>query len=479
LSGAGSGIEAGRRFKHVFLEHVLLSMSSRAGWSQSPAGSLLRSRLTKSAYSLADQALAVGAMFLVNLVLARSESKEDYGMFALSYSGLTFLTGLHNATIVEPFTVYGAGRYRARFPQYFRMMVWSNAVVGLGLTALALGLWLLLRAIAPSLASRALLGLGLSVGVLLSGIFLRRVFYLQRQAALAAITSAAFFATVAAGLWLVSKTRILDSLSAFLILAAGWVVAGAVVAQRLPWRRLPWRGLPWQRLPFKNTNQSFLDAEPGYWREHWKYARWVLITALIFQFSNQGYYWLVAGLISVKEVAGLKAMSLIIAPADQCFIALNSLVLPVLAAHYAAARTRSLLSAWKWYAVAIVAVTAGFALLVGGFGRAIVHTLYAGRYDEVAPLLALLALQPLLFGIGNTMNTALKAAEAPKIVFWAYLTSGAATFFLGVPLIIHWGLRGAVYGMLLSGASYSAAMATGFVATFRRELRQPMAAAAG
>jgi O-antigen/teichoic acid export membrane protein len=205
----------------------------------------------------------------------------------------------------------------------------------------------------------------------------------------------------------------------------------------------------------------------------------VLVTALIFQLSGQGYYWLVAGLISVKEVAGLKAMSLIVAPADQCFIALNSLVLPVLAAHYAAERRRSLLSAWKWYAVAIVAVTAGFALLVGAFGKAVVHLLYAGRYDDVASLLALLALQPLLFGIGNTMNAALKAAEAPKIVFWAYLASGAATFFLGVPLIVRWGLRGAVFGMLLSGVSYTAAMTAGFVATFRRELRQPMAAAAG
>jgi O-antigen/teichoic acid export membrane protein len=418
---------------------------------------------------MADQALAVGAMFLVNLALARGESKQDYGMFALSYSGLTFLTGLHNAAIVEPFTVYGAGRYHSRFPEYFRMMAWSNALVGLVLTGLVFGLCLLLRSIFPSLASRALLGLGLSVGALLSGIFLRRVFYLQRQPALAAATSAAFFSTVAGGLWLVSRARALDSLSAFVILAAGWVVAGAVVARRLPWRRLP----------FKKTDQSFLDAEPGYWREHWKYARWVLVTALIFQFSNQGYYWLVAGLISVKEVAGLKAMSLIVAPADQCFIALNFLVLPVLAAHYAAQRRRSLLSAWKWYTAAIVAVTAGFTLLAGVFGKAFVHILYAGRYDDVAPLLALLALQPLLFGIGHTMNAALKAAEAPKIVFCAYLASAASTFFVGIPLIVRFGLRGAVYGMLLSGVTYTVAMAVGFVATFRHELWQPMAAAAG
>lgn len=433
-------------------------------WSQSPAALLLRSRLRKYGYSLAEQALAVGGMFLVNLVLARSESKEDYGMFALSYSGLTFLAGLHNAAIVEPFTVYGAGRYRARFPEYFRMMARNHAVVVLALTGLLIGLCLLFRWVAPSLVSPALLGLVLSAGILLSGVFLRRAFYVQRRAGLAAATSAVFFATVAGELWLIARARALDGLSAFLIPAAGWLAAGAVVAGRLPWR---------------TTQRRFLDGEPDYWREHWKYARWVLVTALIFQLSGQGYYWLVAGLVSVKEVAGLKAMSLVVAPADQCFIALNSLVLPVLAVHYAARQSRSLLSAWKWYAISIGAVTSCFALLVGAFGKTIIHSLYAGKYDAVAPLLTLLALQPLLFGVGHTMNAALKAAEAPKIVFWAYLSSGAATFFLGIPLIVRFGLRGAVYGMLLSGVSYTAAMAAGFVATFRRELWPPLVVAAG
>jgi len=37
------------------------------------------------AYSFTDQALAVGGGFLVNVVLARAQTKEEYGLFALSY----------------------------------------------------------------------------------------------------------------------------------------------------------------------------------------------------------------------------------------------------------------------------------------------------------------------------------------------------------------------------------------------------------
>ena len=41
----------------------------------------------------------------------------------------------------------------------------------------------------------------------------------------------------------------------------------------------------------------------------------------------------------------------------------------------------------------------------------------------------------------------------------------------GAPLVARLGVRGAVYGMLLSGGSYTAALAMGLIVTFRRELR--------
>jgi O-antigen/teichoic acid export membrane protein len=413
---------------------------------------------------MGDQALSVGGMVLVNLVLARTQSKEEYGMFALSYSVLIFLTGLHNAAILEPFTVYGSGRYRSRLAEYFQLMCWGNAALGLLLTAVLLGLCLAFRWIAPHLLPRAMVGLGLTVGVLLSGALLRRILYLQRQPALAGAASLVFFVTVGCGLWLTARARVLDSFSIFLVLAAGWLAAGLSLAGKLP---------------FANTRRTFLECEPHYWREHWKYARWVLVTAFVFQLTSQGYYWLVAGLLSVRDVAELKAISLVVAPADQIFIALNYLVLPVLSAHYAAGRIGHLLSAWKWYAIAITAVTLSSFLFIRALGRPLTHVLYGGRYDNAASLLNMLVLVPVVMGVGHTMNAVLKATESPKLVFWAYFASGAVTFIAGIPLVAHFGVRGAVYGMLLSGISYTAALAVGFVLTFRRELREPVAAVAG
>jgi O-antigen/teichoic acid export membrane protein len=393
-------------------------------------------------------------MFLVNVMLARTRTKEEYGMFALSYSVFTFVAGLHNAAILEPYTVYGSGKYRDRFSEYLRLMVRSHVVVGLLLSGIllltCLGLWW----VAPQFASRALLGLGLTVSILLSGIFLRLAFYLQRQPALAAKASLVFFLTVGLGLWLAVRAQVLNTFSAFLILALGWVVAGAFYARKLP---------------FGHTQTTFLELEPGYWGVHWKYARWVLITAFVFQFMTQGYYWLVAGFLSVREVAELRAMYNLIAPVDQVFIALGYLVVPALAAHYAAKRLDNLLSLWGRYAWAAVGVTALFALAVRILGKAMMHVLYAGRFDNVAPLLATLALLPVVMGIGNTMNAALKAMEKPQTVLYAYVASGAATFLIGLPLIIHSGIHGAVYGMLVSAAAYSTALAISLLCQVRKK----------
>src|SRR5712664_1921794 len=102
----------------------------RYGGLRSTVSTMLAgSRLMQIGYSFADQALAVGSGFLVNVALARTQTKEEYGMFALSYSVFAFLLGLYHAAILEPYTIYGAGRYRERFSEYLRLIARSNAIL--------------------------------------------------------------------------------------------------------------------------------------------------------------------------------------------------------------------------------------------------------------------------------------------------------------------------------------------------------------
>lgn len=412
-----------------------------------------KQRLTQLAVGLADQGLSAGGMFLVNVVLARTQTKEDYGMFALSYSIFMFLSGLHNAAVLEPFTVYGSGRYRDRFAAYWYLLMRGNVVVGGILSAGVLVTALLFSQTAPLLGARPLFGLALGAAFTLTGGFIRRTFYVVRQPGRAATTSLVFFIVLALQLWIAAKVRLLNGFSVFLIIALGWVIAGLTAIRKLP------VGKP---------ERMFLDSEPHYWREHWTYTRWVLAQAFVYQFMHQGYYWLVAGFLSVKEVGELKAMYVLIAPVEQIMISLSFLFLPALSAKYAARNVTGFLGFWRRYALLEVGVTLMFASCVRVVGASVIHVLYAGKFDDLAPMLFLLALVPLTMAIGNTMSDAIRAAEKPRLVFYSALTSALATFIIGLPLVRHFGLHGAVYGMLVSGVAFTGALAV----AFRRHVHQ-------
>jgi O-antigen/teichoic acid export membrane protein len=394
-------------------------------------------------YSLADQVLAVGGMFIVNIALARVRSKEEYGMFALSYSLFTFLAGLHNAAILEAYTIYGSGRYRQQFAGYGSLLWRSNAWLLAGLSVFLLAAWRGLHWLHPAWASPALLGMALSCGVLLTAAFVRRTFYLARRPDLAMRFSAAFFVSCMALLTLAIRAGRLNGLSAFLMVAVAWAMAALFIRQERPGRS------------GSAEAADFLRQESDHWSEHWKYSRWVLVTALVFQFTTQAYFWAVAGFLSVRDVAELRALYNLALPVDQIFAALTVLLLPQMALRFAAREMEKLRRMWRQCSLLFLGASVGFALLLGLGNLPLLHFVYGGKFDSVAPLLRWYVLLPVVLSLGHVANLMLKAMEKPRAVFYAYLASGAATFVLGIPLVMHLGLRGAVYGMLVSAASYT------------------------
>jgi len=110
-----------------------------------------------------------------------------------------------------------------------------------------------------------------------------------------------------------------------------------------------------------------------------------------------------------------------------------------------------------------------FILGVLSMGKPALHALYAGRFDHLAPLLLKLSLYQLVMAIAITMVQALNALERPKLVFYAFASSGSATLLFGIPLVKHFGLPGAVYGMVLSGTTFTIALAIGFVSSLKRK----------
>jgi O-antigen/teichoic acid export membrane protein len=420
--------------------------------TSAPSKPPLWSRVRQISSSLTDQGLAVGGMFLANVVLARVQSKQEYGMFALSYSVYTFIAGVHNALILEPYSIHGGGRYHDRFSFYSRHMSRNNAWLGGGLAVTLSCIWLSLRHYEPSLASGSFLGLALAAPVLLSAVFVRRTLYLRRRPDLAARFSGVSFLTLALLLIIATRFGVLGGFSTFIIAAIAWTIAALSLIKELPGVR---------------GGKAFLERTPDHWSEHWKYARWVLATAFIFQLTTQAYYWFLAAFISVKNVAELRAMYMLLGPVDQILIALDLLVLPLMAFKFASREHSGLVTLWKRFGAMTLVLTLAYAVFMWTFGARLMHLLYRGKFDDVSALLATFAILPVIMGIGNTLNVALKSMERPDLVFRSYVASGVTTVLLGIPLVRHFGLLGAVLGMLGSAFVYTSAMVVGLVGSSR------------
>lgn len=168
-------------------------------------------------------------------------------------------------------------------------------------------------------------------------------------------------------------------------------------------------------------------------------------------------------------MAELRATYNLVTPVDQCLNAMALLILPMFASRYASRGKIGLVPLWKAYLLACLGITGGFAGMIWPFGRIGMHYLYAGKFDDIAALVSLYALVPITMAVGNTINAALKAMEQPRAVFFGYVASGAVTFLIGIPLVMHFGLRGAVFGMLFSAGTYTAVLAIAFFLLLRAQ----------
>jgi O-antigen/teichoic acid export membrane protein len=424
--------------------------------SSAVAASLSWTRGRQIALSIADQGFSVGGMFLASIMLARTQTKSEYGIFALTYSIFTFITGLYNAAILEAYTIYGSGRYHQRFSAYSRLLWRRGLFTTFGASLILTIVWVLMRWLSPRLASPTILGMALACGVSLTALFLRRTFYMRGRPDLAARISGIFFFSCGILLWFAVRSQVFNGFYAFTIGAAGWFFASLFIVRDLPGR---------------GVGDDFTKFEPDYWREHWKYSRWVLVTALVFQLTTQAYYWLSAAVLSVKETGELRAIYNLIAPVDQVSAAIVLLILPMLSFRFSTRRIEGLLPLWKVYCAGWLLATAFFAGIINLFAKPMMHALYAGKFDDIAYLLGILSLLPFVMGVGNTINAALKAMECPQAVFYAYVASGLATVAGGLPLLIRFRFSGAIYGMLLSGTAYTFALGLAFVYSLNKERR--------
>ncbi|HZT09362.1 MAG TPA: hypothetical protein VFC51_20245, partial [Chloroflexota bacterium] len=197
-----------------------------------------------------------------------------------------------------------------------------------------------------------------------------------------------------------------------------------------------------------------------------------VVTAFVFQAANQGYYWLLAILLSPADVALVRAGQNLITPVDVSLTAISMLLLPRASGLMARGHIREFIQLVVRRGVLTLGATTAAALGLVAVGPPLVHYIYRGKYDEVAALLPGFALLAVVNGVAGSVNDALKASQRPDLVFLGYL-SAAGVVLGGIVLVKTFGAAGAVSGMLLSSSVFLAVLVGALSRTIRRRLQEP------
>lgn len=401
--------------------------------------------------ALTDQVLFALSGFASNILLARWFPLNEYGAYALAFSIYLFLSSFHNAMLLEPMSVLGPASYRDSLPDYLGRLVPLHVAVTL-VPALLVGVGgsIFGLIVKSTVLPPALWGVCIGTPCMLFFWLWRRAAYLDLRPNIALRGAAVNTALVIVLLFLAHWQGWLTPFTAFLLQSVAGIAASVVLMISLR---------PRLRIPLLD------DAMRTVLRQHWKYGRWVVVTAFVFWLAGDAYYVIVASSASISDVAILRAIQNFVRPISQFTVAVTLLLVPWASARFADREHAAFRRGVNRITMIFTAAAIAYLIALTVMGKWLTQLVYGGKYTEFAYLLPLMTL-PVLFGAAaEGPAIAVRAMQVPAEIFYAYAAAAVPTVLFGIVLARRWGILGAALGLALSGFAYFA------VLTYRYRVR--------
>jgi O-antigen/teichoic acid export membrane protein len=417
------------------------SSSERAADLLSPEK--LRAWGVKSAWSLIDQGWTALTGFSVTFLLARWLAPEAYGAYAIAFAGYLFVSGLHNAIVLEPMSVMGPSRHAGRLREYFRgelmlhgvLVCICSAVVALG----ALVAWFI---VAKSPLVGAIAGSGLALPSLLSLFFARRVCYAVQRPVVAMLGSGCCLALTLVGLLVLQHFALASPFAAFVVTglasALGAILAIATIGWATP------------------SGGFVVGARIGWTvalEENWSYGRWLVGSTMLYSVAGQVQMFLAAAFLGLGAAGILRAMMLPASVMTQAVTAAGLLVLPGFAYDFGRGQFARMRQKAAIVSCVLCAAGLGFAVVLGLVAGRAEHLLFGGKYSGYSWLMPILALIPAANGLTMGYSAALRALQRPHFDLLANAIAAPVAVLSAVTFIRWWGLAGAAASMVMGFAA--------------------------
>lgn len=389
--------------------------------------------MSHKSLALMDQALVSGASFGVTVMVGRYADAGELGIYALAGSILIWLTNAQESLVSVPYTMRrqqaaaldprAAGHALA-----LNNMLGLLSALGIGLVGLTLlasggdieifGVIVALAAIAPFVIHRELA---------------RRVAFAEIRVGEALVLDA-FVAGLQIGLlgWL-AVTGELTSMTALAVLGLSCAVAG--LGWLLVFRRR-----------FRMRRSGLAQALT----ESWAMGKWLFANQLFGAIQSQVTYWILAVAASVVATGIYIACMSIALIVNPIVLGLSNVLWAKAALALREGGCGRLLKESVIDAAILAIVIGAFCVLIAFVGDAALRLLYRGPdYIGYGHVVTILAFAQLAFAINMPASIALSGLGWLRANALVAAFETVLTIVLAWPMVVHWGVPGAAYAILI------------------------------
>jgi len=393
---------------------------------------------------VADQSLCSLANFLTGVLVARSCSKEEYGLYVLAFTLLMTAQGVQTSLTGTPYTVLSPRLNRQDRKAYLG----STLLMHLGISLLAALTFVAAAGLLHWLGRggglpQVLAVLAAACGFVLLRDFVRTVLLAQLRVwagfclgLSSSVMTVGLLGWAYWGGWLSAP-------AAYGIMAFG--AAPALVVLFRNWRNIKIAG-------YQITRQI---------SPNWGIGKWLLGSTAAYMVMAQVYPWALALAAGTGSAAVLGACMAPIMALNPLLIGMGKFMAPKMA-HAAVVGPRHVRKAVSW---ATLLLAGPLLVLIPGavfFSEDALWILFGTKYTGYGPVLIVLALG---LGVGVLSRPAVAGVTAmgkASLIFRADSVAALTSLAIGLPLALLWGPLGAAWGLLCSQLARCLYLLSGF-----------------
>jgi O-antigen/teichoic acid export membrane protein len=404
---------------------------------------------SQGVFSIFDQAVVSGTSFLTAMIIGRSTSQQELGLYYLMMSIVVVISGIQDQLVASPFAVYSKRRRGNDLAEYSGSIWVHNLLISLVVVLGLLTVAVVCAAGGNHDLVPGLLTLAVAGPLLLLRESVRRFTFANLHVKAAILLDVIVAFVQLGGILAAWYFGRLTLVNIFTIAGAACALACTIgwLVDRPTIRFVPGRYL-------------------SDWHHNWVFGKWALRSFLVGSTSGPIMLWLLKFLSGDAAAGVLGACATIIGLTNVIMSGVSNVLTPQAAHAYVAGGPQALRRILNRTAFFFAVTLGGFALLVLFTGDLLAVLVFGGAYRGCGLVLFALALGAMANGLGMVAGNGLWAIHQPRFNFIADVLCLTITLACGILLIGSLGALGAALAPL-AGATAAVVIRT---VVFARQL---------